>query len=328
MKFDKKYYKKIIDNYKYNEIDGFLKVSSAEAKRRWISSYNLKAFIDGYENKEKTLFIMGVGINEAPHLGTVMQLLNAIYLQQIGFEVNIILGDLDVYGARSIELKKIENITKKYERFIVNLGFDTNKGIIRTQYNRDDIIKTSYILSSFIDDKDFYEIEEDINDLYLKEHVYEGMKFSVKQSIALMFADFIHPGLKEGYKHVIVLSGIDEHGYTWKADQIRKRMDIPMTISGLHTKILPGLNEFPKMSKSLKKSSINVDISKKELEQLLLKNDKYIDNLIIQFMCNVSYYSLDQIRVITNNYNNKNLEWKKDKEKYVKDLYEICKKWK
>ena len=327
MKYDEKYYKKIKDLYKYDDIDDFLKISKEEAKRRWISSYNLKPVI-GDKKNNKTLFIMGIGINETPHLGTVMQLLNAIYLQQIGCKVEIILGDLDVYCARSIDMKTIRKTIKKYEKFIINLGFDINKGIVRTQYDRNDIIKTSYILSSFIDDQDFYEIEEDINDLYKKEHVYSGMKFCVKQSISLMFADFIHPGLKEKIKHVIVLSGIDEHGYAWKAEQIRKKMNIPMTIGSLHTRILPGLNDFPKMSKSLKKSVINLDISKKELERILLTNDKNMDNLIYQLMCNVSYYSLDKIKLITNNYKHNDIEWEKDKKRYIKDLYEICKKWK
>lgn len=56
--------------------------------------------------------------------------------------------------------------------------------------------------------------------------VYTGMDFNVKQSISLMFADFIHPGLIDEFDNVLIISGIDEHGYVWKADEIRREWEL------------------------------------------------------------------------------------------------------
>ena len=105
---------------------------------------------------------MGIGINGIPHLGTVSQILKAIYLQKCGFNVQIILGDLDVYGARSTSLDKINKLIKKYKHFIVSLGFDEQKGEIRNQFNHPEILKTSFLLSNVIRDNDFDKIKRKV----------------------------------------------------------------------------------------------------------------------------------------------------------------------
>lgn len=190
IKYDNKYYDNIVNKYNYELVDNLPKENFG-INNKWYCSYNLKPFLDGISTNKKQLVIMGIGINGVPHIGTVSQMLKAIYLQKQGFNVQIILGDLDVYGARAKSLKDINKLIIKYKKFLVKLGFDETKGKIRNQYDYPEIIRTSFLLSSCIKDRDFEEIEEDINDLYKTERVYTGMDFNVKQSISLMFADFI-----------------------------------------------------------------------------------------------------------------------------------------
>lgn len=331
IKYDNKYYNEVIKKYNYDEIKPFLDITDESLNNKWICSYNLNDFVKGLEKNEKCIVIMGIGINGIPHIGTVSQILKAIYLQKKGFFVQIILGDLDVYGARSTPLAEINKFLKKYENFIISLGFDINKGIIRNQYDHPEILRTSFLLSTVIKDKDFEEIEEDINSLYKTERVYGGMDFNVKQSISLMFADFIHPCLFEDFKHVLIISGIDEHGYVWKADEIRKRLNIDMTISGLYSKMLRGLNNYPKMSKSIIKSNINLSINKKELEKIILLEgflyNNHDDSFVYQLMQNVSFYDNDYLKKVKANCDLKNEEWIKNVKKYIDDLYEICNLW-
>ncbi len=331
IKYDNKYYERIIKSYKYDKIQPFLCINEFNAEKNWICSYNLNDFINGNNRNEKCLIIMGIGINGVPHLGTVSQILKAIYLQKCGFNVQIILGDLDVYGARSTSLNKINELIKRYKKFIISLGFDEQNGEIRDQFHHPEILKTSFILSNVIRDKDFDEIEEEINELYKTERVYEGMDYNVKQAISLMFADFIHPGFIGKYKHVLIISGIDEHGYVWKANEIRKRMNIDMTISGLYSKMLRGLNEYPKMSKSILKSSINLSISKSLLKKIIL-SEKYnykddTDCFVYQLMMNVSLYDEEYLKKVKVDCLNKSQEWDKAVDNYIEDLYKLCRLW-
>lgn len=330
IKYDNKYYKNIVDKYNYELVEPLYKENFG-INSKWYCSYNLNSFLDGISTNKKQLVIMGIGINGVPHIGTVSQILKAIYLQKKGFNVQIILGDLDVYGARAKSLKDINRLIIKYKDFLVKLGFDETKGKIRNQYDNPEIIRTSFLLSSCIKDSDFEEIEEDINELYKTEKVYTGMNFNVKQSISLMFADFIHPGLVDGFDNVLIISGIDEHGYVWKADEIRKRMGVNMTISGLYSKIIRGLNDYPKMSKSIPNSNINLLCTKAELKKFLTHENFNYGNaensFVYQLMCYVSFYDEEKLNELKKDCNEKNDKWIEDVGNYINDLYKICELW-
>lgn len=332
IKYDNDYYKKVISNYKYDYVSSFPKITDNEFQEKWLCSYNLNEFLKGFSLKEKSIIIMGIGINGVPHLGTVSQILKAITLQKHGYFVEIILGDLDVYGARAKPIKEVLRLVKKYKNFIINMGFDVKKGILRNQYDYDNILKTSFLISSVIRDKDFVEVEEEINELYKTERVYNGMEFNVKQSILLMFADFIHHGYFEKYKHVLIMSGIDEHGYVWKANEIKNRLGINMTISGLYSKMLRGLNNYPKMSKSLNESTINLECRKRDIINIINSENNDYDNannsFVFQLISQVSLYDIDFILKTKENCNCKNYEWELAKKKYINDLWQICKNWK
>lgn len=331
IKYDNKYYNNIVSKYNYELVESLPKKDNLDISSKWYCSYNVKPFLDGIGTNKKQLVIMGVGINGIPHVGTVSQMLKAIYLQKQGFNVQIILGDLDVYGARAKSLKEINKLLIKYKRFLIKLGFDETKGSIRNQYDYPEIIRTSFLLSSCIRDRDFEEIEEDINDLYKTERVYTGMDFNVKQSISLMFADFIHPGLVDEFDNVLIISGIDEHGYVWKADEIRKRIGINMTISGLYSKMMRGLNDYPKMSKSISNSNIDLSCTKTELKKILTYEHFNYDNaensFVYQLMYYVSFYDEKKLSELKKDCNDKNDKWKEDVENYINHLYKIFKLW-
>lgn len=332
IKYDNEYYKNVISNYKYAYVTKFPKITEEEFKEKWLCSYNLTDFTEGVLLKEKNIIIMGIGINGVPHFGTISQILKALALQKKGYFVEIILGDLDVYGARSKPIKEVLQLVKKYKKFIINMGFDTKNGILRNQYDYDKILKTSFLISTVIKDSDFIEVEEEINELYKTKRVYNGMEFNVKQSILLMFADFIHHGYFDKYKHVLIMSGIDEHGYVWKANQIKNRLGINMTISGLYSKMLRGLNDYPKMSKSLSESTINLECKKGDIIKIInFENNDYKnsnDSFVFQLISQVSLYDIDYILKVKENCNLKNNEWEIAKKKYINDLWEICKIWK
>ncbi len=331
IKYDNKYYDNIVSKYNYELVESLPRKGIFNINSKWYCSYNIKPFLDGIVTNKKQLVIMGIGINGVPHIGTVSQMLRAIYLQKQGFNVQIILGDLDVYGARTKSLKDINKLTIKYKKFLKKLGFDETKGKIRNQYDHPEIIRTSFLLSRCIKDRDFEEIEEDINSLYKAERVYTGMSFNVKQSISLMFADFIHPGLIEGVDNVLIISGIDEHGYVWKADEIRKKMGVNMTISGLYSKMMSGINDYPKMSKSIPNSSIDLLCTKDELRKLLTYENFDYNNaensFVYQLMCYASFYDEEKLSKLKKDCDDKNDKWKEDVENYINDLYKICKLW-
>lgn len=260
--------------------------------QNWLCAYNFTEDIC----LEDTLVVMGVGVNGVPHMGTVSQFLRAIFFQQKGYKVQIILGDLDSYNARSSNTEKINENVEKCYAFIRALGFDVTKGrgIIRSQFDSDYVMKTAFLIAPYVTEQDFCDVEEDLSKYYQEVGVYQGIDFAVKQSILMMFADFIHPGLANGYKNVIVLSGVDEHPYVKKANEIASRWGGDFAIRGLFSSIIGGLCGYPKMSKSLAGSAICLDTPPAVVEKIVMETPDpgyHNDSVVFQLMQGIMFHN-------------------------------------
>lgn len=335
IKFNQQYYENVVKENGY-EFCSDMKIPLPELTisemQKWLCVYNLSENLLLNLDKKDTLFIAGVGVNKEPHIGTISQLLRILYMQSKGYNVQIILGDLDCYNARGTDLNHIKAIVKKYKNFLNGLGFDSEFGVIRNQLDHEEVMKTAFLIAPKISDKDFCDVQEDLYSYYKKQGILaDEITFPVKQSILLMFADFIHNGFTSNFKHVIVLSGIDEHLYVPKAAEIAKRMNIHMTISGMFSKIISGFNNQPKMSKSLPNSSIWATMSLDEIETMLLEHDNYYtdfnDSIVFQLMCSTFMYSDEELKIMSKHCIANSDEWKKDKIEFSRKLFELCNIW-
>ena len=150
--------------------------------------------------------------------------------------------------------------------------------------------------------------------MYQKKGIYPGIEFPVKQAILLMTADFIHLGKVDGYSNILITLGLEEHLYVQIANKVVDRMNYPFTISSMYSRIIKGFNGYPKMSKSIPKSSITVNMSYEKMYDMIMNQEgdyeSPMDSVVYQMMSAVSYYSPDDLD----------------------ELYEICKlkgeKWK
>lgn len=337
LRFDDNYYREVIRKHNYdpmdfNPIDFELNGISANVLQyKWLCHYEGNAFAEALHNGKKCIVTTGIGLSGTPHLGTLSQILRAIFLQNAGLKVQLVLGDLDSYNARNQPLEVVLERAEQYKTFIKRLGFDEIKGVLRSQYNNDEILKTAYLISKVLKDKDFKEAEEDLSELYQKKGIYPGIEFPVKQAILLMTADFIHLGKENGYSNVLIMLGLEEHLYVQIASKVVERMNYPFMVSSMYSRIIKGFNGYPKMSKSIPESSINVGMSYEKMYDMVMNEEgKYtnpMDSVVYQMMCAVSYFTpneLDELYEIC--LSNKG-EWRRKKEKYVETLYDICKTW-
>ena len=90
-------------------------------------------------------------------------------------------------------------------------------------------------------------------------------------------------------------------------------------------------NDYPKMSKSIPNSNIDLSCSKVELKKLLTYENFNYDNaensFVYQLMCYVSFYDEEKLNKLKKDCNDKNEKWREDVEFYINDLYNICKLW-
>ena len=317
------------------------KLRKDDLQRRWLCHHDGNSFVRDLKRGKKVIVSTGFGLSGEPHIGTLSQILRSISLQKAGIPVQIVLGDLDAYNGKNIPLKRTLELTKKYEKFILSLGFNRRKGsILRAQYNESDILRTSYIIGHFMDDNMFNESEEDLHSFYHKRgKVDKGMSYRRKLSLNLMIADFVHLHIKQHYKNILVMLGIDEHQYIRFGKETIKRMkeskqfkNFNMTISAIYSPMIKGFYNHPKMSKSFPKSSINVNMKPEEIRNKIIygegKYDKPENNIVYQMMTSVSYYTAEEIKKLYELCLKGNSDWEKAKKEYAKVLIKICSKWK
>lgn len=333
MEFNEKYYDKVMQTNGYNPMDfspmnfWFNGISPEIMKMKWLCHSGINV----QEEYNNTIITTGIGLSGTPHMGTLSQMLRIIFLQKNGFDVQMVLGDLDSYNARNQKFQIVEERAKSYKEFIEALGFDNKKGVLRNQFEHEEVARTAFLLSKYLENQDFYDTEEDLSELYIKRKIYKGINFPVEQAILLMISDFIHLGLFYNYKNVIVMLGLEEHKYVLLARKLLDRMKLNFSLCGMYSRIINGLNGFPKMSKSIPESSITVDMKKDQIADKIMKEKNVYDipenSVIYQLMTSISYYSPEELNNLYLHCKNKDSEWEDIKVNYIDELSKICEIW-
>lgn len=274
MKFDAAYYENVIDKHSYERLGlgtidfGLAGMSPDDLRTKWVCHTGARGFAEAVADGQPAIVTTGVGLGGPPHAGTLFQLLRAIKLQQCGLDVQIVLGDLDSYNARRTPLDAVRKLADQYEEFVLRLGFDAEGGVLRRQEGETDVLATAFLLSRHLDDDDFHWAEEDLAGLYRNHAVFDHLSYAMKQATLLMAADFVHL-LREG-RHVLVSLGVDEHKYVALAKRGAERWGLPAErLSGIYTKMIPGLGGVPKMSKSIPGSGIDASMPADDIRALL-----------------------------------------------------------
>lgn len=332
--FSRDYYQKINKKYGLSNNWSF-NFGSLEPIKQYLinnstSSFNFKKFCKNSSLEKRSFVTVGFGLTAKPHIGTLIEILKITRINNLGINTQIVLGDLDAYNFRKTNLDKTLHLLNSWKNFILKLGYNLKNGIIRGQYEAKDIMLTQQLISQYIKDKDFINMEEDTAFLYKERKIYDGLDYPQKVSIGLMIADFLDPGLNRKYENILVLSGFEEYKYLLLANQIKKRMGASFfTLAGLFGKMIRGKNNFPRMCKSIPESAVYLDSDEKLFKEYIFNKqgkawEQNIFNLYISLMplSSKETKELNQIKL-----KNKK-KWLNKKEELLEFLINISLLWK
>lgn len=338
--FSKSYYDSVIQQYGYSNVEFQTVDFSLEdydvssMQRRFLCHHKGNEFAEAVRSGKKAIVTTGFGMSGSPHLGSISQIIKICELNSHGMKTQVVLGDLDSYNARNQPIDEARSLSEGFAHYIKNLGYRENaNSILRDQFSHPDITHTAYLISKYIRDDDFNDAKEDIAHVYEEAGVYKGWSFPMKQALTLMIADFIHLHLYQGYSHVMVMLGLEEHKYVQMANKVSERMGLDLHISGAYGRIIKGLGGYPKMSKSLPGSAIDVTTSIEDARSMLLGEGRQAqdpsENGTFLIMDQVSFYKNDQIDEIKQIYSNGSLsDWQNVVESYITgQLSPILENW-
>lgn len=338
--FNKAYYDQTVQTYGYSDVE-FKTVDFAieqydvpSMQRRFLCHHKGNSFAEAVRTGKKAIVTTGFGMSGNPHLGTISQIIKISELNRHGVATQVVLGDLDSYNARNQPLEEARRLTGQFGKYITKMGYRAGGGsFLRDQFSHPEISRTAYLISKHITDEDFEEAKEDIAPVYERAGVYNGWSFGMKQALTLMVADFIHLHQQHGYSHVMVMLGLEEHKYVRMANKVAERMGLDMEISGIYGRIIKGLSGYPKMSKSLKGSAIDVmtpiETARDLLKQEVQDSDDPRENGAFLIMEQVSFFKNNEIEEIEQIYRTgTNKAWQGAIEYYIENQLEhIIGKW-
>jgi len=276
--------------------------------------------------------VTGFGPTNSPTGGTLSMILRTLMLErELGTKSTIVISNLGAFNSRNIDIAKIGYYTCRYIGFIKSLGF---KGEVRTHVSRNLQVASS-ITAKVLELKDFNDNQEITTELY-KSLKIQGRDFSTLIDTNFTIADILLPVLSEGKSRVIVCSGIEEHYFPKLANLVLRRLDQQFPnifcpnnaqVSALFGRLIRGLNGYPKMSKSIPSSSINLDDSRHILREKILSCREDDEGIILQMMKLVSGYSPAEVLSVQRAFNDGGEKWKLAKEEYSNYLLNIKNKW-
>lgn len=299
-----------------------------------------------------TLVSMGVGMTGPPHLGTVGQMLTGIALQEAGLDVQFVIADLEPYH-NGVALDRVQALAERYRAFAVDLGFDPDRGRLRTQSEARDVMQTAQLLAPYYDPASWKEDadgvgesestgsgptawERAVGDAYEAADGEWTLEYSGPTSEAadvhssvLHGADFLHPLYAGAYDQLLLVFGMDEHGLTRMARRFRDAAPVEGPIAGLYTRMLPGFDGAPKMSKSIPGSGISLDMAPERIRDRIDGDDggDPDDSPVFQAMCLASRYDAERLGRIEDACTRGDEMWDSEKTTYAASIVDLAERW-
>jgi hypothetical protein len=141
------HYEAVRERYDYEELTLPLgDRSPSTLQRRFVAVDGTGVLAAAFDRP--TIAITGVGMTGPPHLGTVGQILTAISLQEAGLDVQFVIADLEPYHSGA-DLESVRRLAERYRQFVRSLGFDPEQGVLRTQEDAPEVMRTAEVLAPY-----------------------------------------------------------------------------------------------------------------------------------------------------------------------------------
>lgn len=272
------HYDELASRDRYEDVDVALgALPPAEVRRRFVVGEDARAFAT--ETGTDGVCTIGVSVTGPPHAGTLGQMQTAIALQRAGFDVQLVVADMEPYSTGGYSLDVVTERARRFVEFVDALGFDHDRGRLRTQHDAADVMQTAYRLSRYADperDMASFDLEDTawevaLRDAYDADGVdasaldesdlpvdWTPSEFTRRMDGLLVVADMLHPLLVEDYPANCIVMGADERGLRPMIEGVRERCRTDGTLHALYTRLVPGLDGYPKLSRRIPDSRLTL----------------------------------------------------------------------
>lgn len=331
----------IIDMYNYHKFPDNVSLCGYGFGNEFTNKYMCHDQLNSLEHfdVDELAIVTGFGPTSAPTAGTLASIFKVLELQKkTGIYTHIIISELSALNSRQKPLNELLVNTYQFINFIKKLGFDENKGEIRT-HNYLDHSRTFSLISSVLKVEDLLEGEA-MDGTYKRLEIL-GNDYSTMVSQVYTVADIVLPLIRDRKKGVVVPAGLEEHLYPYLArvaiDRIKMKtggieslVDPDAKIAALYGKLISGLFPYVKMSKSIPESSINLGDDISVLRKKIVECGERNEGIIYEMMVLASDWNDDMLVKAKEAFERREYnyqQWEEIKIQYYNFFVQIKKTW-
>lgn len=291
------------------------------------------------EAGDDTLFVASAGLSGTPHVGTVAQMYAVKRFHDAGFDTQFLLADYEKYAADGRDLDVVRDLADDYRAFLDSLGYD---GDVRTQYDDRDVMRTAFRLAPHFEAEDGPEFDveptawvESLRDAYERDREANddatgSTDFGRRTAELLCLADFLHPTVAGGYDQTVFVLGVDEHALVLANEYYTAKTPFEPAFEGLFTRMVPGLNGYPKMAKTIPGSGITMDMTPERVRRLVREADDSAvpaESTVFQMLCLASEHDGRRLAGLADACRNGSEEWDAAVDAYAEFLADLAAAW-
>ncbi|WP_232687906.1 hypothetical protein [Halobacterium zhouii] len=289
-----------------------------------------------------TKFIASAGLTGTPHVGTVAQMFAVKRLNEAGFDTEFLVADYEKYAGSGRDLDVVRELADDYATFLDRIGYE---GDVRTQYDAEGVMHTAFRLAPWFEFENDLEIDHELTpweaeldqayeaDQIEHEDASGSTQFARRMTGLLCLADFVHPTLAEGYDQAVFVLGIDEHALDIFNRHYLGKTPFEPAFEGLFTRMVPGLDGYPKMSKTIPGSAIKMDMPPEEVRRLVRRTANTdgtastSESAVYQMMSLVSEYDAGRLEELETACRKGGAAWDAACAEYAEYLAGLAAKW-
>lgn len=280
--------------------------------------------------------VTGFGPTNAPTAGTLSVMLGIVELQrQLNVPVTVVISELGAWNSRNVPWDQLVAVRDRMIGFLGALGFDDRHGILRSHLDYGNLARAGRI-ARFLNRQDLLDHQESLLDLY-DEHGLLGTEVGLTVDTLYTIADILGPA-DAGASRILMVSGLEEAYFTNLARLVLKRQaaagDLSLgwttRVGALYFRVLEGLGGYPKMSKSIPESCINLGMPPDEIAGRVLTDDEVSQPALFSAVELSSGWAGDQITDARTAFSNRATApqaWRAVKAAYLDTFLGFAREW-
>ncbi len=230
----------------------------------------------------------------------------------------------------------MERLRDRILCFLTAIGFDGDTTSLRGHQDHDNLVLAG-LIAKLLTEADFRANRESLDELY-QDLGLRGSMLGIMVDGLYTIADILGP-LREGYACVLMVAGVEEHYFADLAQLVLDRaaerypgqlFPAGTAAAAVFLDVVPGLAGYPKMSKSIPDSAVNLGEPLDAIRHKIVGDDRTDPGVLLKMMELASDWTVDAVAEARRRCQARDSDprpWRQARHRYAETLLAYAEMW-